>query len=128
MNRWMVFLLGIAMWASPSWARTPICDELTGGQRRLAETILATEYLYECCDDTISVCLTEQPTCSVARAFLPIDPITERLPEIRRHQVLPDDLGDDRARTTFEGLRQCFDGHPFPETRPDQLAVLLGPR
>ena len=66
MNRWLSLAVSVALGAGPTWAQTPVCDELTGGQRRLAETILDSEYLYDCCDDTISVCLTEQPACSLA--------------------------------------------------------------
>lgn len=66
MKRWFVLAMSIALWADPTWAQTPVCDELSGGQRRLAETILDSEYLYDCRDDTISVCLAEKPACSLA--------------------------------------------------------------
>jgi protein-disulfide isomerase len=43
-----------------------MCDSLDQTQRRTAERILNSEYLYDCCDDTVSRCLVEQPTCRLA--------------------------------------------------------------
>ncbi len=47
-------------------AQTPECDALAGEARLRAEMILATEYLYDCCDDTIERCLAAEPTCRLA--------------------------------------------------------------
>ena len=66
MKRWVALVMNLTLWAAPMGAQTPVCEGLNGDQRRLAETILDTEYLYDCCDDTISVCLTEKPACSLA--------------------------------------------------------------
>lgn len=66
MNRRLTLAVSIALWAGPALAQTPACDELTGGQHRLAETILDSEYLYDCCDGTISDCLAKQPPCPLA--------------------------------------------------------------
>ncbi len=67
MKRCLISILWVVLWISPAHAQTPICDELTGGQRGLADTILSSEYLYDCCDGTISACLAEEPACSLAR-------------------------------------------------------------
>ena len=47
-------------------AQTPTCETLDERQGRLAVKILASEYLWDCCDDTISSCLEAQPTCRLA--------------------------------------------------------------
>ena len=67
MKRSLFAILAAALWIGPVHAQTPTCDDLIGGRRILAETILGSEYLYDCCDDTISACLTQEPTCSLAR-------------------------------------------------------------
>jgi protein-disulfide isomerase len=67
MIRWFSVILAAVAWIAPAGAQTPICDELTSGQRQLADKILDSEYLYDCCDDTISACLAEQPPCDLAR-------------------------------------------------------------
>ncbi len=59
-------VLWVAVGAGFASAQTPGCDSLSGAQRRLAERIMNSEYLYECCDDTISHCLTTEPTCALA--------------------------------------------------------------
>jgi protein-disulfide isomerase len=50
--------------SSAGW--TPACDALTGAERRLAERLLASEYVYDCCDETIARCLQARPTCALA--------------------------------------------------------------
>lgn len=67
MKSWLTVILSVVLWIGPLHARTPLCDGLPSGQRNLAENILASEYLYECCDDTISACLAEEPVCPLAR-------------------------------------------------------------
>lgn len=66
MKRCLIPILSVALWVFPVHAQTPLCDELNGGQRTLAGNILASEYLYDCCDDTISACLQREPACSLA--------------------------------------------------------------
>jgi glutaredoxin len=38
-------------------AQTPTCDALAGARRDVARRLLASEFQYECCDDTIARCL-----------------------------------------------------------------------
>jgi glutaredoxin len=47
-------------------AQNAACGALDERQRDLAERIFASEYLYDCCDETISSCLVAQPTCRLA--------------------------------------------------------------
>jgi protein-disulfide isomerase len=54
------------MVAAVAGAQTPRCDDLSGAQRRLADELMATEYVYECCDDTIERCLQRTPTSALA--------------------------------------------------------------
>jgi protein-disulfide isomerase len=65
MNRRFGIALAIALWTAPVVAQTSICDDFAGDARVLAERILASEYLYDCCDDTISVCLATRPDCEL---------------------------------------------------------------
>ncbi len=66
MIRFTIAVLGLFLWTGAASAQTPVCDALTGDERRLAGRILASEYLYDCCDETISRCLQAQPPCSLA--------------------------------------------------------------
>ncbi len=66
MNRVVLPLVFLLFPGSSAGAQTAVCDALTGAQRHAAERLLATEYLYDCCDDTIAACLQEQPTCTLA--------------------------------------------------------------
>ena len=66
MKRCLIPILSVALWVFPVHAQTPLCDELNGGQRTLADNILTSEYLDDCCDDTISGCLEREPACSLA--------------------------------------------------------------
>ncbi len=47
-------------------AQTPACNSLGGAKQRTAGQLLSSEYLYDCCDDTIARCLEQQPTCALA--------------------------------------------------------------
>jgi protein-disulfide isomerase len=59
-------LIVTATLATPSASQTPACDALSGAQSRLAERLLASEYVYDCCDETIARCLDARPTCALA--------------------------------------------------------------
>ncbi len=66
MTRWV---LAVSLVVTVAWsvvAQTPACDDLTGPRRQLAEQLLTTEYLYDCCDDTVAACLEREPTCALA--------------------------------------------------------------
>ena len=65
-RRLLAALIATVALATPSAGRTPACDALTGTQRRLAERVLASEYVYDCCDETIERCLRARPTCALA--------------------------------------------------------------
>jgi len=64
----LVVTIGLAavLLAASSRAQTPACDGLEGSDRELAQRLLATEYLYDCCDDTIAACLGRRPACALA--------------------------------------------------------------
>lgn len=66
MNRVFLLLVLVASWTIPAFAQTPACDALSGAERRLAETVMTSEYLYDCCDDTITACLNAEPVCDLA--------------------------------------------------------------
>jgi protein-disulfide isomerase len=57
----------VALWSVVAAAGgAESCDALDRKQRRVADKILADEYLYDCCDDTISRCLERPPICRLA--------------------------------------------------------------
>jgi protein-disulfide isomerase len=57
----------VVLWsAAAAMAQTDTCETLDETQRRSAEMIMAGEYLYECCDETIVRCLEAQPDCGLA--------------------------------------------------------------
>jgi protein-disulfide isomerase len=43
------------------------CDKLSGAQRETAQSVLASEHLYDCCDKTIAACLKEKKVCRLAK-------------------------------------------------------------
>jgi len=47
-------------------AGVPECDALKGPAATEAAAVLESEYMYDCCDDTISKCLASRPECRVA--------------------------------------------------------------
>jgi protein-disulfide isomerase len=61
------FTVAVALWAMVATAAGPgSCESLDKGERRIADEILAREYLYDCCDDTIRRCLEKKPVCRLA--------------------------------------------------------------
>lgn len=48
-------------------AQTPTCDGLSGAAKTLSAEILRSSHPYACCDGTLSQCLTQTPTCRLAR-------------------------------------------------------------
>ena len=66
MTRVAITVLLALLTSSTAAAQNEVCAALGEKQRRVAEKILASEYLYDCCDDTVNRCLEEQPTCRLA--------------------------------------------------------------
>lgn len=58
-------LTGLVLVAGAA-AQTPACDALADVERRLAHKLLAEQYLYDCCDQTIAACLQDTLTCRLA--------------------------------------------------------------
>lgn len=52
--------------APTAWAQTPTCDALTGESKKVAEYILTSAHLYDCCDATIAECVKTSPECKLA--------------------------------------------------------------
>jgi len=66
MTRVAISVLVMLVTATAAVAQTETCAALNDKQRRAADKILTSEYLYDCCDETISRCLEAQPTCRLA--------------------------------------------------------------
>jgi protein-disulfide isomerase len=60
------FALATIFLSPPSRAQVPACDRLSGEKKKLAESILAQEHPYDCCDLTLAECLKQKPTCALA--------------------------------------------------------------
>ena len=62
-----LFILILAAGAAGAPGDLPeACNGLSGEQKALALELMASEYPYDCCDDTIEKCLREEPVCSLA--------------------------------------------------------------
>ncbi len=66
MTRVTITFLVMLLTTGTAAAQTAACAALDERQHGLAENILASEYLWDCCDDTVSRCLEAQPTCRLA--------------------------------------------------------------
>jgi protein-disulfide isomerase len=62
-NRFFAFFLLILPLSVPALAGVPECDSLKGAARQVATGVLDSEYMYDCCDETISKCLAGSPGC-----------------------------------------------------------------
>lgn len=123
MNRWVALAMCVVLWADPIRAQTPDCDALTGGQRGLAETILSSEYLYDCCDGTISACLMSLPACSLAERLA--DNVCRRVAAGQDEQRIRRALSR-RARSMMGGGAPAeIDLDAAAVTRPDDAPVTL---
>jgi glutaredoxin len=60
-----VILVALGVATATAAQRNP-CEQLDHEGLRMADAIMASEYLYDCCDDTISRCLESRPTCRLA--------------------------------------------------------------
>lgn len=66
MSRGTVIFIAALWTAGMAAAQSNPCASLDARQRRAADEIMASEFLYDCCDDTISRCLEANPTCRLA--------------------------------------------------------------
>lgn len=68
--RLLLSLLGALLLSSPALAGSmddvECCDGLTGKDRARAEQLMEQHYLYDCCEDTVAVCLEEAKPCPLA--------------------------------------------------------------
>ena len=56
----------VTLSALPVAAQTPTCDKLDASARTQAKKLLASQYPYECCDETILQCLGHERVCALA--------------------------------------------------------------
>jgi len=69
----LTYLVGLAvlLLGAPAVAATladvSCCDDLDDAQRARAESIMAQQYLYDCCDDTVATCLAQSEPCPLAK-------------------------------------------------------------
>lgn len=58
----------VAVWIAASTAvgQTPTCDKLPKEKQKIAQALLDSQHLYDCCDETISACLKKKKICSLA--------------------------------------------------------------
>ena len=55
----------LMVWATDVAAQTEVCDALSGTEKEIADSVLSSQYCYDCCDETIATCLQEQPECTL---------------------------------------------------------------
>jgi protein-disulfide isomerase len=89
--------------ASSASAQTPVCDRLSADEKKIAQKILASEYPYDCCDDTIAKCLKQKPICSLVYRLA--ENICRRVAAGQDEQRIRRALSR-RARTVMQGGRK----------------------
>jgi len=94
----------LALCPPPAEARTPTCNGLSGDEEFLATELLATQRVYDCCDDTIANCLRQQPTCSLA--FRLSENVCRRLADGQPRTRIVEALRS-RARNASPGRREA---------------------
>ena len=62
----LLFLFQEKIIFSEEFSKTSECSSLPGEKKELAEKIMNSNYLYDCCDGTISSCLKEKKKCKLA--------------------------------------------------------------
>ena len=45
--------------------QTPACNKLGSSQKERAQKLLSSQYPYDCCDETLAICLKEKKVCSL---------------------------------------------------------------
>jgi protein-disulfide isomerase len=61
-----VWGMAVMLVGFPVAAGTPVCDELSGPKRELAQGLLSSQHPYDCCDESIARCLEAKRVCSLA--------------------------------------------------------------
>jgi protein-disulfide isomerase len=116
----LTVVLGVAPGAV---ALPPACDALQDAERRTAERILTTEYLYDCCDDTIAACLAAEPTCALA--FRLAENVCRRVAEGQDEERIRRALSR-RARSMMGGgALATFDLQHAPTVGQDRVPVTV---
>lgn len=59
---WTLVLLAACV-AHGAWAQTETCDSLNESEGETALSVLKSQQSYDCCDETIFQCLSEEPVC-----------------------------------------------------------------
>ncbi len=71
MNRTVLFASLVLLIAAPARADRPAdlpaCADLEAAQLARATALMEAEYLYDCCDETVAVCLAAAEPCALAR-------------------------------------------------------------
>ena len=67
MKCFQLFVVFIAFFiaATDAVAQTEACDALAGTEKEIADSVLSSQYCYDCCDETIATCLEKQPECKL---------------------------------------------------------------
>ena len=67
-NTLAVFLFSatVALVSETAFAGVPECDSLPEKEAAVARSVIDSEYMYDCCDDTIGACLKNSKTCKAA--------------------------------------------------------------
>lgn len=65
----LALIAGLFILAAPVVARaqTATCDALQGDKRQVAQSVMASQHPYACCDGTIAECVAKRPRCVLAR-------------------------------------------------------------
>ncbi|MBN2492983.1 MAG: thioredoxin domain-containing protein [Deltaproteobacteria bacterium] len=93
----------------PAHAQTPTCDGLGTEGKALAAKLLASQYPYDCCDDTIARCLGRKPVCRLVHRLA--ENICRRVADGQDEDKIVRGLSR-RARSMMSGKKAPIDLRP----------------
>lgn len=123
-NRLLILFWGllISLIAGGTEADTPTCKKLSGNDKALAKTILESQHVYDCCDDTIANCLKKKPTCALAYRLS--ENVCRRILEKQNKATIIRGLSR-RARSMMSGNRAKIDLKGVPTAGDPNAPVRL---
>ncbi|MCP4600421.1 MAG: thioredoxin domain-containing protein [Proteobacteria bacterium] len=118
----LILCLSLILLTNFARAQTPTCKKLKGSQKALAAELLATQYPYACCDDTIANCLNQKPTCSLVYRLS--ENICAKVAEKQDRASIVRGLSR-RARSMMPGKKASIDLSGSPAVGEQRAPVTL---
>jgi protein-disulfide isomerase len=118
----------VGLWVGCAWpglslAGVPACDKLQGEQQSRAQELLNRLHPYDCCDDTLAVCLREKPVCSLVQRLA--GNICRRVADGQPADKIERALSRRARSMSPEGKQAAIDLDGFPQTGDPAAPVLV---